>query len=542
MQRLPKKVFGPEEGQSKLKKGIETLSMAVKSTLGPEGRYVVVDDPGHIIGGFTVTKDGHEVAKSIVLEDPVENLGATMVKEVAFKTHQLAGDSTTTSVVFAEALINAFDEAQIDVGISKTELIRKITEFGNKMVNAIDGLSIKINDAPSKVKNDFIRKIATISGNNDESIGEIVADIFSKTENVTIDDSLTSKTHSEYINGVILDKGFVSPHLITNERSRACELENPLILFCDMEIFELDSILEIIKEAVHNNQPLLVIGNFKPNAANSFVYNVINSKGQFSGCLTTTPSHGFRSKEIMKDLVDIFGGVYYSDVSGDNSQVLSPRGLGFAKKVVVYENKTIIYPTDEQFKRIDEKLESLKDIKAGDETDESIDDRIKTISGSIGIIHVGSDSKVENKEKKDRMDDAVRAVTSAIQEGVIPGGGKTIITAYQKVYDELNSSEPPLEEIESIALEILQKVSVTPLNQMLINAGILPKEIQDIIVKVSNSEQNDGYNIKTRQFVNLLDSGVVDSTKAMKTAFASALSVDATILNTSCVVSSQIIH
>jgi chaperonin GroEL len=155
----------------------------------------------------------------------------------------------------------------------------------------------------------------------------------------------------------------------------------------------------------------------------------------------------------MKDLVEIFGGVYYSDVSGDNSQVLSPRGLGFAKKVVVYDNKTIIYPTDEQFKRIDEKLDSLKDIKAGDETDESIDDRIKTISGSIGIIHVGSDSKVENKEKKDRMDDAVRAVTSAIQEGVIPGGGKTIITAYQKVYDELNSSEPPLGEIESIANE-----------------------------------------------------------------------------------------
>ena len=208
----------------------------------------------------------------------------------------------------------------------------------------------------------------------------------------------------------------------------------------------------------------------------------------------------------------------------------------------MYDNKTIIYPTDEQFKRIDEKLDSLKDIKAGDETDESIDDRIKTISGSIGIIHVGSDSKVENKEKKDRMDDAVRAVTSAIQEGVIPGGGKSIITAYQKVYDELNSSEPPLGEIESIALEILQKVSVTPLNQMLINAGLLPKEIQDIIVKVSNSEQNEGYNIKTRQFVNLLDSGVIDSTKAMKTAFSSALSVDATILNTSCVVSSQIIH
>jgi chaperonin GroEL len=542
MQRLPKKVFGPEEGQEKMKKGIATFSKAVKETLGPDGRFVVVDDPGHILGGFKVTKDGQDIAKSIVLEDPVENIGATMLKEAAALTHNLAGDGTTTAVVLSEALINAFDEAKIEIGISKIDIIRKIVEFGGKMVGSIDDLSTKISELPSNIKNDYIRKIATISGNNDESIGEIVSDIFSKTENVTIEDSLTSKTHSEYINGVILDKGFVSPHLITNERSRACELENPLILFCDMEIFELDSILEIVKEAVQNNQPLLVIGNFKPNAANSFVYNVINSKGQFSGCLTTTPSHGFRSKEIMKDLVDIFGGVYYSDVSGDNSQVLSPRGLGSANKVVVYENKTIIYPTDEQFKRIDEKLESLKDIKAGDQTDESIDDRIKTISGSIGIIHVGSDSKVENKEKKDRMDDAVRAVTSAIEEGVIPGGGKSIITAYQKVYDDLFKQEGESSEIESIALEILQKVSVTPLNQMLLNAGFLPKDIQDIIVKVSNSEQNEGYNIKTRQFVDLLESGVIDPAKVLKTALSSALSVSSTILNTSCVVSSNIIH
>jgi chaperonin GroEL len=184
----------------------------------------------------------------------------------------------------------------------------------------------------------------------------------------------------------------------------------------------------------------------------------------------------------------------------------------------------------------------LKDIKAGDQTDESIDDRIKTISGSIGIIHVGSDSKVENKEKKDRMDDAVRAVTSAIEEGVIPGGGKSIITAYQKVYDDLFKQEGESSEIESIALEILQKVSVTPLNQMLLNAGFLPKDIQDIIVKVSNSEQNEGYNIKTRQFVDLLESGVIDPAKVLKTALSSALSVSSTILNTSCVVSSNIIH
>lgn len=540
MQRLPKKVLGPEEGQAKLKNGIKTFAMPLKTTLGPEGRYVVVDDPGHILGGFTVTKDGATVAKSIVLEDPVENLGATMLKEASTKTADIAGDGTTTAAVLAEAFINAFDEAQIDVGLSQTDLIRKITYLGGKMVDAVDELSIKINDLPTKIKNEFIRKIATISANNDEAIGGIVAEIFSKTENVTIDDSLTSKTHSEYINGVILDKGFVSPHLINNERSRTCELENPLILFCDMEINELDSLGNVIMEAIHQNRPILVIGNLKPNAANTFMYNVVN--GKFGGCLTMTPSHGFRSKEIMKDLVDIFGGIYYSDVTGDNSQVLSPSGLGFAKKVVVYENKTIIYPTEEQFKRIDDKLEALKDIKSNDQTDESIDDRIKTISGSIGIIHVGSTSKVENKEKKDRMDDAVRAVTSAIEEGVIPGGGKTIITAYQKVYDDLFKTEGESSEIESIALEILQKVSATPLNQMLINAGFVSKDIQDIIVNVSNSTEKEGYNIKSRQFVDLVEDGVIDPAKVLKTALSSALSVSSTILNTSCVVSSNIIH
>ncbi len=540
MQRLPKKVFGPVEGQEKMKKGIATLSTAVKETLGPDGRFVVVDDPGHIIGGLKITKDGQDIAKAIVLEDPVENMGATMLKEAAALTHELAGDGTTSAIVFAEALINAFDEAKIELGISKIDLIRKITELGGKMVDAVEEMSIKINELPAKVKNDFIRNIATISGNNDESIGEIVADIFSKTENVTIYDSLTKLTHSEYINGVVLDKGFVSPHLINNERSRTCELNNPLILFCDMEIHELDSLEYIIGEAINQSRPILIIGNLKPNAANTFMFNVVNQT--WSGCLTMTPSHGFRSKEIMKDLVDIFGGKYYSEVSGDNSQVLSPDGLGSAKRVVVYENKTIIYPTDDQAIRIDEKLRALNDIKLNDNTDESIDDRIKTISASIGIIHVGSTSKVENKEKKDRMDDAVRAVTSAIEEGVIPGGGKTIITAYQKVYDNLFKKEGESSEIESIALEILQKVSVTPLNQMLLNAGFLPKNIQDIIVKVSNSEQNEGYNIKTREFVNLLDVGVIDPAKVLKTALSSALSVSSTILNTSCVVSSNTIH
>lgn len=532
MNRIPKLVLNAEEGQRKLKKGIETLTDAVKSTLGPDGQTVVIEGD-NFVGGYTVTKDGVTVANSISLFDSVENQGAQILKEAAKSTYTSAGDGTTTSIVLTQGMINSFDQVYHQ-GVSKIELIRTLGNMTKLMIDSVDSFTMNIDKLSKEEKRQQLFNIATISANNDPEIGEMISDLFMKTENVSIENSKNNTTYSDFIDGIVLDKGYISSQFINDEKNNTCVLENPFILFCDVQIYDLLSLEQVLKHAALNNRPILLIGNFKPNVLNAFIKNVTHPQGQFRGAMIAPPSFGERSKEIMGDLADVLGGFYVNETTGDNSQTIIPEGLAQARRVVIRDNRTIIYPLDHQIEKINIKISELKAFQSSDVTNERLEGRIKTLSASIGIIHVGSDSNSETNEKKDRIDDSVRSVYSAITGGVIPGGGKTLINIYKKVYDSIKNPT----ELEEMALEILGKVSLVPLQQMLTNAGFLDDDIKSIVTKVSNSKKEEGYNIKKREFTNLISSGVIDPAIVLKSCLKNSISVASTILNTGCVVTS----
>lgn len=500
-----------EFNQDKLMSGIKKISDAVSSTLGPMGRTVLIESENHT-RGITVTKDGVTVAKSIVLEDPIENLAVTMIKEASEKTATLAGDGTTTSVVLASAIIDAFvtEEASND-----PQLLRDIVSESKKVIKDLEEMAIP-------VTNDMLLDVATISANNDKVIGQIVHEAYSKVGKdgvVTVENSSTSMTYSEVVEGMRIQRGYSSKYMINDTKKQEIVLNNPYILISDQEISSLHSIEHILGEVIRQNRSILIIAEIGENAMYSLNMNA--AKKVLKVGTIVPPQFGYKRDEIMNDIAIATGGTFISDSIGDNMELMTIDSLGEADKVIISKDSTVIMLKSGDASK--QRIEEIKEIEAT--TKEEIDfkqERIANLSGGIAVIYVGASSDIEQKEKRDRVDDAVCATRAALEEGILPGGGYALLhisADYQR---------------GSVLSNIMNYALTAPHFQILSNAGVSPSDIEDIVEDYMRD--GIGYNVKTGDRGNMIKMGIVDPLKVTKSALENAVSVSTTLLGTQCII------
>jgi len=519
----PKDLHFETEGRAKLINGIRKMSMAVKSTLGPGGNTVVIESPQHT-HGITVTKDGVTVAKAIDLIDPVENLAVKMLREAADKTATSAGDGTTTAIVLTEALVMAGDR-MIDSTHNRTEVLRYMVEITDKVVE-------KLREGSRKVSKTMLTDVATISANNDKTIGDIIADVYKKVGNsgiVTVERSQTAETYSEVTKGLKVNRGYLSPLFINNQKKDECILEDVMVLVADIEISNILQLEMVLKPIISEGKKLLIISPCNVNVVNTLAANVI--KGNLKVCAIPPPNFGYKQHELMQDIAISVGATYYSEKTGDDLSHINFGDLGHATKVIVSSDSTVIIKSDtrsDQDKiqaRVDQLWEAHK--LANKKSDKDfILERIASLTGGIGVIYVGGNTDLEQKELYDRVDDAVCAVRSALEEGILPGAGKAL---YDIDLNELVENWDVKEKM--IAGMIISEALKAPLMQILKNVGL---EVSSIYGDIS--EQGFGYNIKTQQTGDLIEMGVIDPLKVTRSAFQNAVSVAITILSTNAII------
>jgi chaperonin GroEL len=520
---IPKSVYNDERGREKLYEGVRIFAGAVKSTLGPAGKTVLIEG-SNFPGGYIATKDGVTVADNLRFEDPVHDMVAVMLRQAAQKTAKSAGDGTTTSVVLTEAILNAYKKHyDPELGISTVDVTRGIQAICDRMVEELDKMAIP-------VSGDMLRHVATISTNNDPELGELVSDLFSEVDVVTIEESKDASTYSNVIRGLHVDKGYSSRYMITNPRTEECVLENAYVLLYDQEIHRLESLFGFLQTIISENASLLIIGNLSIEAMATLNANIMQGKGKFKAAAIAPPDFGYLKAEKMEDLAYVLGGTYFSEETGDDISQVSIGHLGRARKVTISANETVIEPMVDTAIRSEERIASIQELmeKADEHGKRDLESRLKSVKGSYGIIHVGAPTAIELREKKDRIEDAVCAVRAAKEEGILPGGGKAILEAF--------SCASGLDDIKNICFDIMTDVVEEPLRQMLVNAGLSSDDISQAVHAVVLSEPDLGYNIKTGQYCNLIEEGVIDPAKVTKNALINAVSVANTILNTSCIV------
>lgn len=508
---IVKQVYFGDEGQKKLKNGIKIIAGAVKSTLGARGRTVLIESENHV-GGITVTKDGVTVAKSINLYDPTENLAVMMMRQAADKTSTVAGDGTTTSIVLAEAIINAADE-HVESNTNVIEVIREINDITASVVARLGKMS-------KKVSGKKLYDVASISANNDKQIGKMISDAFNEVDMVTVENSMNSETHVEIISGMKIDRGYTSKYFINDHKKQECVLDNPYVLITDHEINNLSNLESILAPIVSQGRSLLIIGTLGQNAVNTLNVNV--AQGKIKACNIIPPSFGYRKKDLLEDLAVALGGTYLSEDTGDDLTLISMSDLGRASKVVVKKNMTVFMNTSEMKDAIDMRVADLKH-QVWDTTDandrEFLKERIANISGGVGVIYVGALSDIEQKEKRDRIDDAVCAVMAAMEDGILPGGGVALLNCLDLVMGD------------SIAQNIMFDTLSAPFDQILINAGKDPHAI-----KLELAGMGEGYDVKNEVYGNMMKMGIIDPTKVTKNALLNAVSVATTIMSTNAII------
>jgi chaperonin GroEL len=510
---IVKEIHFGDEGQKKLKSGIKKIAGAVKSTLGARGRTVLIESEHHV-GGITVTKDGVTVAKSINLYDPTENLAVMMMRQAADKTATIAGDGTTTSIVLAEAIIDASDK-YLKENDNVTEVIRGINDITKRVISKLDKMSKKVNGKR-------LYDVAAISANNDNDLGKMIGDAFSEVSLVTVENSMNSETRVEIINGMRIERGYTSQYFVNDQKKQECVLENPYVLICDHEINNISNLEKILAPIVSQGKSLLIIGTLGPNALQTLNVNVY--QGKIKACNIIPPSFGYRQKDLLKDLAVALGGTYFSDDTGDDLSIATLSDLGKASKVIVKKDMTVFMHHADFKQDIDNHLEELKSMM--DQTDDHVDrefirERIANISGGIGVIYVGAQSDIEQKEKRDRIDDAVYAVMAALEEGILPGGGIALLEC---------ASEYAFSD-DDVASQIMSEALVAPFRQILVNAGKNPHEIEMGIF-----EKGHGYDVKAEKFGDMMKMGIIDPTKVTKNALLNAVSVATTIMSTNAII------
>jgi chaperonin GroEL len=516
----PKELIFNEEGREKLLSGISTISKAVKSTLGPLGKTVLIESQNHT-HGITVTKDGVTVAKSIDLEDAVENLAVRMMKDAADRTATSAGDGTTTAIVLTEAIVKqGMLLLKHNPNINTTELVKDIN-------NLTDDIIKKLGEDSKKVSGKTLQDVATISANNDLIIGKMISDAYKelgKDGVLTVENSKIEKTYYEVTKGIKIDRGYSSKLFINNHRNDECILDDVKILMTDMEITNILQIESILKPIINQGKKLLIIGNCAGNVTNTLAANVVQNNLKL--CNIIPPSFGYKTNELMGDIALAVGATYFSESQGDNLALLTMDDLGSAGKVIVGQNSTVIVRDQEKSEEITARVEELKEQRELNNVKvekDFISERIASLSGGVGVIYVGGNSDIEQKEKYDRVEDAVCAVRSALDEGILPGGGIYLLRAAEKLED-------------GHANDILYGALCAPIEQILTNAGEDVKSIRDLVCSCADVPENYGYDVKNKEFGDMYKMGIIDPAKVTKNALKNAVSVATTILSTNAII------
>jgi len=518
---IVKELYFDDEGRKKLRSGIEKLAKAVKSTMGPYGRPVVMESENHI-GGLTVTRDGVTVANNINLIDPVENIAVQMVKQAAQDTATQAGDGTTTSIVLTEALLNAASDHT-----SEKNNMTAVSRYMQEIAATIDKNLVRMS---KKVSGKTLESVARISANNDSAIGKLIADTYRQASYVTVENSNNWKTYSDVAAGVKVARGFSNRGFINDERKQECVLEKVKVLISDHEITSVNHIAKILEPIIKNNEALLIIGQLNVQTMGTLLLNA--RERRLKVCNIIPPSMGIRKDDLMEDLAIALGGKYMSSRSGDAVQSISYEDLGYAEKVTVSADKTIFIPGDTQDKdALKKRIEELTQLREEDKSQqekEFVSERIANISGSIGVIHVGANSDIEQKELKDRVDDAVLAVRAALEEGVLPGAGQTLVDVFK--YVPQPGVTYNFEDIDyESAYKIMEQATVEPFKRILENGGLNYKEI-GMNIESACEKDGYGYDAKNDTYGNLYKLGVIDPTKVTRSALKNAVSVSTTLI------------
>jgi chaperonin GroEL len=519
----PKDMAFGQEGREKLISGITKMANAVKSTLGPSGNTVLIESPQHT-HGITVTKDGVTVARAVDLIDPVENLAVRMMKEAADRTATSAGDGTTTAIVLTEALVKAGLE-MMEEELNRTEVLRQMVDISSEVVEILK-------DKSREVTPSMVMDVASISANNDKEIGKIISDVYAKVGTngiVTVEKSQTSSTYSETTTGLKIERGYSSPLFVNDQKRDECILEDVMVMVADIEISNILQIEQVLKPIITEGKRLLIIAPCNANVINTFAANVM--KGNLKVCVIPPPNFGYKQHELMQDIAVSVGATYFSEKTGDDLSLINYGDLGHATKIIADRDKTIVLKSNLRSKQetIDERVKQLWEAHetATKKADKDfILERIASLTGGIGVIFVGGNTDLEQKELYDRVDDAVCAVRSALEEGILPGAGKAL---YEINTIDMVRVEDSAERMT--AARILDFAMKAPLIQILENAGLSLASVYSKDMGVGY-----GYNLKTAQHGDLIEMGVIDPLKVTRSALQNAVSVATTILSTNAII------
>nr|WP_320916757.1 chaperonin GroEL [Bacteroides intestinalis] len=521
---MAKEILFNIDARDQLKKGIDTLANAVKVTLGPKGRNVIIEKK---FGAPHITKDGVTVAKEVELSDAYQNTGAQLVKEVASKTGDDAGDGTTTATVLAQAIV-AEGLKNVTAGASPMDIKRGIDKAVAKVVDSIKSQAEKVGDNYDKIE-----QVASVSANNDPVIGKLIADAMRKVSKdgvITIEEAKGTDTTIGVVEGMQFDRGYLSAYFVTNTEKMECEMEKPYILIYDKKISNLKDFLPILEPAVQTGRPLLVIAeDVDSEALTTLVVNRLRS--QLKICAVKAPGFGDRRKEMLEDIAVLTGGVVISEEKGLKLEQATIEMLGTADKITVSKDNTTIVNGAGDKQNIEERCEQIKAQIAATKSDydkEKLQERLAKLSGGVAVLYVGAASEVEMKEKKDRVDDALRATRAAIEEGIVPGGG----VAYIRALDALEGFKGDNID-ETTGVDIIKRAIEEPLRQIVANAG---KEGAVVVQKVREGKGDYGYNARTDVYENLHAAGVVDPAKVARVALENAASIAGMFLTTECVI------
>jgi chaperonin GroEL len=522
MEYSPKELFFDEQGRQRLLSGVTKMAAAVKSTLGSSGNTVLIESMHHT-HGITVTKDGVTVAKAIELLDPVENLAVRIIREASERTATEAGDGTTTSVVLAEALVRTGSDL-MSSNLNRTQVLRHMVDISHSVVD-------RLRKKRRRVSKAMLSDIATISANNDREIGKIITGIYNEIGFggvVAVEKSKTTDTYFETTKGLKIDRGYLSPLFINDQGRDECVFEDTYVLVADVEISNLLQIENLLKPIIQDGKKLLIIAPCHANVVNTLAANVM--KGRLKACAIAPPSFGYRQHELMQDIAVSVGAKYFSEKTGDDLSLIGIEDLGHADRVVVGKDKTVVFRSelnDEQYEELGLRSQQLwiAHKKATKKVDKDfLLERIASLTGGIGVIYVGGNTDLEQKELYDRVDDAVCAVRSALEEGVVAGGGKALFEI------DITKDSYASEE-ERVATMIIANALKAPLNQILRNAGLEASDYYS-----ANTTVGFGYNVKTGEFGNMIRMGVIDPLKVTRCALQNAVSVAVTILSTNAII------
>ena len=524
---MAKDIFFDVEAREKLKKGVDALANAVKVTLGPKGRNVVIAKK---FGAPQITKDGVTVAKEIELSDPVENMGAQMVKEVASKTADIAGDGTTTATVLAQAIVGA-GLKNVAAGANPMDLKRGIDKAVAEVVKNLKKMATEVGSDNSKIK-----QSATISANNDEAIGSLIAKAMKVVGNdgvITVEEAKGTETEVKTVEGMQFDRGYLSPYFVTNAEKMITEMENPLILISEKKISSMKELLPILEPVVQAGKGLLIIAeDVDGEALGTLVVNRI--RGSLKVAAVKAPGFGDRRKAMLEDIAILTGGTVISEERGMTLEGITIDMLGTAAKIEIdKENTTIINGKGKKADIVARVGQIRAQIEAttSDYDREKLQERLAKLAGGVAVLYVGAATEMEMKEKKDRVDDALAATRAAVEEGIVPGGGVALIRAIESL-DKLKGDN----EDEQTGIAIVKRAAEEPLRQIIANAG---GEGAVIVQKVKEGKDDFGYNARTEVYEKLYKAGVIDPTKVTRIAIENAASIASMLLTTECVIADQ---